>query len=313
MQISVLIPTYKRPKLFLEAFHSVLSQTLPPFEILIGDDSPDSATEELVAELVKTSPIPLRYFHHNPRRDQGGNVEFLINHAAGTHICLLHDDDLLEPTALEILAKPFEQYPDLTASYGKPHLINADGSSAHQKIELQRNNAYLRNSQYAGVQNESLIMASIQQFPNDAYLVRASEAKQTGYDHFEEWGEGIDHGFGIRLMSLKNATSFYTDEFVSAYRICEEASSTKPNHCGLYRSFKKVLENTRIPKEHPLILKWARQRVPLALMEAIRLNKLDDAWAWFWGPYFQPYWFSYVGLHRLKWLLCAKFGIHPRR
>ena len=46
--VSVLIPTYNRPHYFEEALCSVLEQTYPNIEIIVGDDSTNDETEKVL-------------------------------------------------------------------------------------------------------------------------------------------------------------------------------------------------------------------------------------------------------------------------
>ncbi len=92
MTVSVIIPTYHRPKLLKETIESVWAQTMRPDEILIGDDSKNDQTEKLVmAELIPKSPVPIRYFHHQPSLKEVRNVDFQYLHAQGDLILHLHD------------------------------------------------------------------------------------------------------------------------------------------------------------------------------------------------------------------------------
>ena len=50
--VSILIPTYNRPHYFQLALNSALAQTYPNIEIIIGDDSTDNKTQELVRKLI---------------------------------------------------------------------------------------------------------------------------------------------------------------------------------------------------------------------------------------------------------------------
>ena len=59
--ISVCIPTYHRPKFLQEALYSVFAQTLQPIEIVIGDDSHDNITENLVLDIKNKCKIPISW------------------------------------------------------------------------------------------------------------------------------------------------------------------------------------------------------------------------------------------------------------
>jgi glycosyltransferase involved in cell wall biosynthesis len=55
MRISVIIPTYKRPRTLLQAWRSLQEQTLPNFEIVVVDNAADSEVEKMVAEFNLTA------------------------------------------------------------------------------------------------------------------------------------------------------------------------------------------------------------------------------------------------------------------
>ncbi len=56
MKVSVIIPTYHRPYLLKETIDSVLAQTVRPYEILIGDDSKNDETADLVQKEISKCP-----------------------------------------------------------------------------------------------------------------------------------------------------------------------------------------------------------------------------------------------------------------
>ena len=131
--ISVCIPTYKRIKFLKEALYSVMEQTLQPLEIVIGDDSPDDQTENLVLDIQKECSIPIVYTRHSPALGQAANVNFVYDKARGDKIVLLHDDDLLLPNALEDLNSCWDLHPDLVAAYGSQYIISEDGIINQQR------------------------------------------------------------------------------------------------------------------------------------------------------------------------------------
>lgn len=96
MLISVIIPTCNRADWLAECIQSVIAQTLPPSEILIVDDGSTDHTPQLVAQLARESPLPIRSIHQDNRgaaaaRNTG------IRSARGDIVCFLDSDDRFVP------------------------------------------------------------------------------------------------------------------------------------------------------------------------------------------------------------------------
>src|SRR5438067_1066624 len=103
--ISVVIPTRNRPQLLRDALTSAAGQSLPPAEILIGDDSDDSIDNAGVIADVRTRSEDVSMIHLRERAgNQAANVQRLFESATCKWVCLLHDDDMLLPSALRLLS-----------------------------------------------------------------------------------------------------------------------------------------------------------------------------------------------------------------
>lgn len=68
MLFSIITTTYRHEKYIRETIESVLSQSFDSWELLIGDDSPDDATWEIIEEYVKQYPDKIRAWHHAPNK-----------------------------------------------------------------------------------------------------------------------------------------------------------------------------------------------------------------------------------------------------
>ena len=113
--VSVVIPTYGRAEYLLAAIDSVLAQTRPPGEIIVVDDGSPDDTGARVAPLVEAGRV--RYV----RRENGGLAAARNTgaaHARGEFLLFLDDDDLLVPTALEVMADALAARPDYAFVYG---------------------------------------------------------------------------------------------------------------------------------------------------------------------------------------------------
>ena len=271
--ISVCIPTYKRIKFLKEALYSVMEQTLQPLEIVIGDDSPDDQTENLVLDIQKECSIPIVYTRHFPALGQAANVNFVYDKARGDKIVLLHDDDLLLPNALEDLNSCWDLHPDLVAAYGSQYIISEDGI-INQQRSLKLNQMFFRTSDRAGLQKSALASAILHQFPNDCFMVLASAAKDIKYRSYQEIGNGGDFDFGMRL-SLKYPNFFFLDKYIAKYRLSKIAVSRNTDSAA--QSFYVVL-NTDVSEE----LAWAKEHelkrvAPVAINQLINGGKRQQA------------------------------------
>ena len=99
IQVSVIIPTFRRPNFLRAALASVLAQTFPHFEVIVIDDASHDNTHEVVKEFVDAR---IRYISHEV--NQGGSAarNTGIKHARGDYMAFLDDDDEWLPEKLNL-------------------------------------------------------------------------------------------------------------------------------------------------------------------------------------------------------------------
>jgi len=100
-KVSVIIPTFNRSKLLIEAVQSVLNQTFQDFEILIIDDGSTDDTKQRIRDL-RESRFRYRRNRVNPGVSASRNKG--ISNSRGGYIGFIDDDDrwLLEKQQLKI-------------------------------------------------------------------------------------------------------------------------------------------------------------------------------------------------------------------
>ncbi|MBE0533578.1 MAG: glycosyltransferase [Rhodospirillales bacterium] len=127
--VSVLIPAYK-PAHFAAALDSVLAQTWPRLEIVVGDDSPGPEISQAVAAArPRLRPgQELRLIRH--ARNLGGRANYLLlfAEARGQYVKYLNDDDLLAPDCVERMAHVLARHPQVTLVTSYRRLIDIDGA-----------------------------------------------------------------------------------------------------------------------------------------------------------------------------------------
>ncbi|EOO23858.1 glycosyltransferase [Bacillus cereus VD133] len=98
--VSVLIPTYNRPIYFEKALCSVLEQTYPNIEIIIGDDSTNDETEKMLQKYLRNHSNII-YIKNRSTLGQFENALMLFNKAKGEYVNFLMDDDLFHVNKIE--------------------------------------------------------------------------------------------------------------------------------------------------------------------------------------------------------------------
>ena len=99
--ISVIVPCYNSQDTISEAIHSVISQTIPNWELLICDDCSTDNTVPIVKEFVKQD-ARIRYFTTGVNTGSPSRPRNLgIERAKGEYIAFLDSDDIWLPNKLE--------------------------------------------------------------------------------------------------------------------------------------------------------------------------------------------------------------------
>ncbi|MDT0646263.1 glycosyltransferase [Zunongwangia sp. F260] len=299
MKISICIPTYHRPDLLVQALESCFAQTFPPIEILIGDDSKNDETEDTIDNLKQNfkKPIAIRYFHHKPSLGQAANVNYLIRHAKGDKLVLLHDDDLLMPQASEKLLQGFINK-KIKAVFGKHYLMDENGNVNVSSTE-ESNQTYCKNSYYEEYPLSTFESGLLQQFPNNCYMIDRHLAQELEYSVESEVGDAVDFDFGFRL-GLTGHQIKYIDEYVSKYRISAVSVSRSSTYDAAYRVF-QIVSKTKEPyrsQYRAKIDEVLRRKAPLAIVEAVHQKKSSDAFAIYLSKWHREKIFTPQGIGR---------------
>lgn len=226
--ISVCVPTYNRPEFLAVALRSVVEQGYRPLELLIGDDSSDDLSASIVHGLRRDPGVDVHYVRNQPALGQNRNVDALLRKVSGDRLLLLHDDDALLPSAVEILAACWDKSPDTTIAFGKQEVITHAGVPSSKGSDAV-NRDYYRTRDRAGRLKSTFEAALLQQIPNNSFLVRSDAARAVGYRDADVVGTACDLDFTLRLgLRYDRDQAYFVDAFVSRYRYSEESVSSNP-------------------------------------------------------------------------------------
>ena len=305
MKISVCIPTYNRLGILQEALSSCLVQSRPPDEILIGDDSTSEETETYMREFEKESKVRIRHIRNRPSLKQVGNVNMLLNRAQGDLLVLLHDDDILMPDALEKLYACFIQFPEIDAAFGKQYMMSHEGVIDENESRLV-NEIFYRTDEFAGQRLSPFESGFLQQFPNDAYMVKSTIAREIGYS--DNAGDACDFEFSLRL-GLANCKMYFLNEYTAKYRISKDANSNKTDNNNPVLSFNMVQKLNVPDKFISRKNYWLKSCAPIAISNAAHLGLHKKAVQLYLSKWHRTRIFSPGGIKRL--LVIVYYWLRP--
>ncbi len=120
--VSFIVPAYNSAA-YLKAFcESILAQTFPDFEVLIGNDGSTDHSEEILQPYLRDPRF--RLIGWRPNRGMHYGVTVLLNAARGTYWCPPGTDDILDPRLLERRVARLAARPEAVLIHGPAHWID---------------------------------------------------------------------------------------------------------------------------------------------------------------------------------------------
>ncbi|KXW55936.1 glycosyltransferase [Ferrovum sp. PN-J185] len=228
IDLSILIPTYKRLVLLNECLLSITKQEVTPNEILIGND--DSSMLLSQEQLKKKFNLPILVFNRKIPLGQSRNVQDLISNSNSTWLMILHDDDLL----LENSLKNFFSYVSHDKSmvyFGMQKLLTNKGLQT-DKEGVIFNNQFKRNSTLNDMSTFDIVLN--QSVPSNGFIINTNTAKSIEYTYnikFSNYGlikDACDYAFTWKCFK-HNLNFNFVPLFTTAYRITEGSVSNSKN------------------------------------------------------------------------------------
>jgi len=124
--VTVIMCTYRRPKLLKRAMNSVLNQTYPHLRLCIYDDASGDETPEVAAEFTKRDARVV-YQCHEKNLGAFLNPLYGIDRVDTPFFALCADDDVFLPQHLEFAMEGFRQYPQAGISCNQTICIDEAG------------------------------------------------------------------------------------------------------------------------------------------------------------------------------------------
>jgi glycosyltransferase involved in cell wall biosynthesis len=212
--VTVVIPTFHREELVVQAVRSALSQAGVTVEVIVVDDSAEGSAEEPIAAMAEPR---VRYVRR--QKETGGNPAIVRNEglalARGTYVHFLDADDLLEEGALAATVGALEKTPSVGVAVGIVVPFGDDPAALrHEEAYFALGRGRLRAARWRlGVVTHMLF----DQTPmvNSACTIRRSCAVATGgYSPAVRIVEDVD----FYLRAIRRSGFVFVDRPVVRYR-----------------------------------------------------------------------------------------------
>ena len=209
--VSIIIPTFDRPRYLQEAIEAVLAQTYPNIEVLVFDNGTLDETLAVAGDAARRDPR-VRFQRNECNLGMSANFNALARAARGEFLVAIGDDDRLLPEFVSRLVGVMR--PELGVAFSNHYLINAEGTRLEpESREYTRH--YGRDTIPPGVLENADAAAWRQSIPMSASLLRTADLQRLG---FREDLNTPDLEFFIRL-ARQGARFIFVPEYLMEYRV----------------------------------------------------------------------------------------------
>lgn len=132
MRVAVALCTHQGERWIEEQLRSILAQTVPVAEIVVGDDASTDRTLEIVRAVASGTDVPIRIRHHAVALGVAGNFADAIAATSGDVVALSDQDDVWHPDRLERLLPHLE---GVALVHSDARLVDAEGRPLGPTLE----------------------------------------------------------------------------------------------------------------------------------------------------------------------------------
>jgi glycosyltransferase involved in cell wall biosynthesis len=229
--ISVVITAYNRKEFLLDAFNSVLNQTLDrsKYEIIVTKNFVD----EKIDSYIKKNGGKLVFFE---KKEMGERIVHSLKYIKGNVICFLDDDDLLTKEKLEYVYNIFQNNKNIVYINNARRYIDENKrylSKSPSKFERREKNLIIREAD-----KKLITLLKIQQYNNPFFNPSSIAIKTSVLKHFIDDLKNIKFASDLfyYFVSLMSGDLFISSKELTLYRVHESTSNSIKD----YASFKAV-------------------------------------------------------------------------
>jgi glycosyltransferase involved in cell wall biosynthesis len=124
-RVSVVVPTYRRPQMLIEALESILAGGYGDFEVIVANDGPE---EDLAPARSRLTDPRIRWITNPSRLGMLDNNLTALRAARGEFVAHLDDDDRWAPEMLATLVPILEGHPEVVIAFADHYVTDPEGA-----------------------------------------------------------------------------------------------------------------------------------------------------------------------------------------
>lgn len=132
MRVSVALCTHQGERWIEQQLRSILAQTLPVCEIVVGDDASTDRTVEIMRSVASGTDVPIRIRHHEVALGVAENFADAIAATTGDIIALSDQDDVWHPDRIERMVPRLD---GVALVHSDARLVDATGEPLGSTLE----------------------------------------------------------------------------------------------------------------------------------------------------------------------------------
>ncbi len=309
MKISIILITYNHERYILDALQGILSQTIPPDEVIIADDCSTDSTQAIILDFVNKNSLHDKWKLIFNESNVGitKNARNALDNATSDIIVGMAGDDISLPNRCLHAIDLFKNNPDIDMIAGSI-------------LKIDEYNNIIGELTYPNkIYNE--VVPVIKNGTPNVFPVGVSYRKRI-FDTFGPLPTDVpNEDDQLMFWGILDKGVLCSSEIVAKYRINpNSASSWLRNKQSNQEFYSRFISDMPVRKRHMELWKIALKKVQRE--DTDKLNKLLDKkielyallsdiekYSFFYRVRFAMTHLSVIGLREFYYVVCGKFGI----
>lgn len=209
VRISIALATYNGARYLPELLHSLRTQRLPPFEVVVGDDGSQDETLAILRRFAAEAPFPVKVKLNEQRLGYADNFLEVAARSTGDVVAFCDQDDIWRPEKLERVSTAFLRSPHAVLVCHYATVVDGNASPVGRRFPRSRFAALYRPPELP-----------LTQFPGFTISVRRSvlAAGAGRADNPEPRPRGLGHDGWLWIIAACVGDVVVLDEDLVWYR-----------------------------------------------------------------------------------------------